>query len=392
MSITDDLIWPKKMNKLPKRIFVDQELFEEELNKIFYGPEWHAVCHESEVPEIGDFKSFQIGRVPLYAARGDDGKVRVFYNTCSHRGNQIVTESRGNKTEFECPYHRWLFSKEGELIGCPSQKEYSPGFKKKDYPLSQPRTESYLGLIFVTFSPESTNLLDWLGERTLGPLSTILAKDGRLKLLGYQKVRYKANWKAYNDNDGFHAPLLHRAFKILNWQGGKGIQYTVNERHWVIESELTQVSDSSFLNDYSILEFKGVDPSEGSRVLQLYPMFVATKHLDMINLRFAFATGPDSTEVHYAYFCHIDDDEELANHRLRQSSNLLGPTGLISMEDASVFQRIHIGAKTPGTVEFQKGVKNAYQLNDEFKQNDESANLPRWEYYRKVMGFERGEE
>jgi phenylpropionate dioxygenase-like ring-hydroxylating dioxygenase large terminal subunit len=392
MTNTNDLIWPKKMNKLPKKIFVDEDLFEEELKKIFYGREWHPVCHESEVPEVGDFKTFQVGRIPLYAARGDDGQVRVFYNSCSHRGNQMVTAPRGNKTEFECPYHRWLFSKEGKLIGCPNSDEYSPGFKKEDYPLSQPRTDSYLGLIFCTFSAESTSLLDWLGEDTLAPLSTILGKDGRLKLLGYQKVRYNVNWKAYCDNDGFHAPLLHRAFKMLNWQGGKGRQYAPTERHLVFESKLSEAPDTSFLNDYSILEFKGVDPSEGSCIVQLYPMFVSTKHLDMLNLRFAFASGPDTTEVHYAYFTHLDDDPELANHRLRQSSNLLGPTGLISMEDASIFHRIHIGAQTPGNVEFQKGVKDFYKLNDQFQQNDESGNLPRWEYYRKVMGFERGEE
>jgi len=390
MSITDELIWAKKLNELPKRVFVDESIFEDELKKIFYGPEWHPVCHESEVPEVGDFKTFQVGRVPLYAVRGDDGNVRVFYNACTHRGNQMVTASRGNKKEFECPYHRWLFSKDGKLIGCPNSNEYSPGFKKEDYPLAQPRTESYLGLVFCTFSKETIGLMDWLGEEALNPLSTILGKDGRLKLLGYQKVKYKANWKAYNDNDGFHAPLLHRAFKMLNWQGGNGRQYS-NERHWFVESELSQASDTSFLNDNSILQFKGVDPSEGSRVLQLYPMFVATKHLDMFNLRFAFASSPDSTEVHYAYFCHQDDDEELAHHRLRQSSNLLGPTGLISMEDASIFQRIHIGAQTPGTVAFQKGVTDCYSLNYDLKQNDEAGNLQRWEHYRKVMGFKRGE-
>ncbi|MCB1756075.1 MAG: aromatic ring-hydroxylating dioxygenase subunit alpha [Gammaproteobacteria bacterium] len=389
MTDITDRPWPAKLNVLPKEVFVNKDIFEKELERIFYGPEWHAVCHESEVPEIGDFKSCQIGKVPLFATRGDDKQVRVFFNSCSHRGNQIVTESMGNKQEFECPYHRWLFSKDGQLVGCPSQKEYSPGFKKENYPLKQPRTESYKGLIFVTFSSDTASLLEWLGERTLGPLSTILADDGRLKLLGYQKVRYKANWKAYNDNDGFHAPLLHRAFSLLNWQGGKGIQYDVNERHWAIESQLSQASDTDLLNDSSIIEFKGVDPSTGSRVLQLFPMFVATKHLDMINLRFSFAIDAETTEVHYAYFSHLDDDEELARHRLRQSSNLLGPCGLISMEDASIFHRIHIGVQTPGTVEFQKGVSDFYTLSPEIKQNDESGNLPRWEYYRKVMGFKR---
>jgi len=60
--------------------------------------------------------------------------------------------------------------------------------------------------------------------------------------------------------------------------------------------------------------------------------------------------------VHYTYFCHADDDEEMVRHRLRQSSNLLGPSGLISLEDGAVFNRLHKGLMTPGTIAFHRGV------------------------------------
>jgi anthranilate 1,2-dioxygenase large subunit len=111
--------------------------------------------------------------------------------------------------------------------------------------------------------------------------------------------------------------------------------------------------------------------------------------MDVINLRFAIPLSVNETEVHYAYFSHLDDDAEMERHRVRQSSNLLGPCGLVSMEDASVFHRVHIGNHTPGVVTFQKGVKNTSSVEQEFKQNDESGNLPRWDYYRRSMGFER---
>ena len=113
--------------------------------------------------------------------------------------------------------------------------------------------------------------------------------------------------------------------------------------------------------------------------------------MDMINIRFAFPRGVGKTEVHYGYFAHMDDDEEMVRHRIRQSSNLLGPTGLVSMEDASIFHRIHVGNQTPGNVAFQKGVKYEDRIWYDFKQNDEAGNLPRWEYYRKTLGFDREE-
>jgi phenylpropionate dioxygenase-like ring-hydroxylating dioxygenase large terminal subunit len=385
------LEWPKNFNEVPKECFTREDIYAQELERIFYGPEWHPVAHESEIPNPGDFKTFKIVNVPLLIVRGDDGAVRVFYNACSHRANQLETASRGNKKEFECPYHRWLFNPEGELIGCPNQREFLPGFDKKDYPLDQPRFDMFKGLIFVTLSAKTEPLDEFLGEETKKTLAELMAGDGRLQLLGYQKVRYDCNWKGYADNDGYHAPLLHQAFTLLNWQGGSGRQFVDTKRgHIMFESQLSVATGAEFLNDPSIIEFKGQDPSIGSRIVSLFPTFVSTKHLDVINLRFATPVAQDKVEVHYAYFGHVDDDPELLRHRLRQSSNLLGPCGLISMEDASIFHRVHIGNQTPGNAVFQKGVPGPEPLaTTRFKQNDESGQLPRWEYYRTAMGFDR---
>ncbi|WP_332812716.1 aromatic ring-hydroxylating oxygenase subunit alpha [Sphingomonas sp.] len=374
---------------MPKEVFVRDDIYQAELERIFYGPEWHPVAHESEVPNNGDYKTTNLAGVPLLIARGQDGVVRVFYNSCSHRGNQVETAPMGNKKEFECPYHRWLFSTEGKLIGCSNEREFSPGFDRKDYPLAQPRTSSFYGLIFVTMSPETEDLDDFLGDLK-NTLRELMAGDGRLKLLGYQKVRYGSNWKAYADNDGYHAPLLHQAFKLLNWQGGQGRQYATTHRgHLGMEAALSIPKGHNALQDPSIIEFKGQDPSVGSRVVNIFPTFVGTKHLDVINLRFANPVSVMEVEVHYAYFAHEDDDEDMLRHRLRQSSNLLGPSGLISMEDASIFHRIHIGSRAPGSAIFQKGVHDSQRLETQFLQNDETGNLPRWDYYREIMGFDR---
>lgn len=385
------LTWPKNYNEVPKAAFTRADLYADEIKRIFHGPEWHPIAHESELPNPGDFKTMRMAGIPLLISRDEAGVVRVFYNACSHRSNQLETAVMGNKTEFECPYHRWLFNAKGDLVGCPNPREFLPGFDKADYPLGQPRFELFYGLIFVTFSAETEPLDEFLGEAG-ETLRELMAGDGRLKLLGYQKVRYDSNWKGYNDNDGYHAPLLHAAFKMLNWQGGKGRQYTCTKRgHVCFESALSVASGPSVLKDKELIAFKGQDPSVGSRIVQLFPTFVSTKHLDVINLRFATPVDAETTEVHYAYFAHQNDDADMLRHRLRQSSNLLGPCGLISMEDASIFHRIHIGSHTPGNAIFQKGVRDPGKLESEFSQNDESGNLPRWEYYRSVMGFERAE-
>src|SRR3546814_8153866 len=80
-------------------------------------------------------------------------------------------------------------------------------------------------------------------------------------------------------------------------------------------------------------------------------MLVASNYLNVISIRFATPVAIDEVEVTYAYFAHQDDDDAMVLHRIRQSSNAIGPSGLISMEDASVFHRVQIGHRTPGRSE-----------------------------------------
>src|SRR3954454_21706099 len=74
------------------RLYTDPDLFAEEREKIF-SRTWIIACHESELPEPHDYRTFAhpAGR-NLVVVRGDDGEVRAFYNICPHRGNTLVYE------------------------------------------------------------------------------------------------------------------------------------------------------------------------------------------------------------------------------------------------------------------------------------------------------------
>jgi anthranilate 1,2-dioxygenase large subunit len=389
-EIRPELVWPSDINDVPKEMFVREDIFEQELKDIFYGPYWHPVAHVAEIPNPGDFKTFDLGRVPLLIAHGQDGIVRVFLNICSHRGTQVETKPCGNSKGFECPYHRWSFKNDGRLMNCPSSEDFSPKFSKEEYGLKEVKTEEAFGLIMVTLSDNPPDFQDYLG-RAAGTLEKQIGHEGGLKLLGYQKVKYACNWKAYIDNDGYHAPLLHTGFRLLGWQSGGGETYiTENKLHGGAESQLTPGKTAGILKDPSLIEFKDATWDSGSFVCGLWPFVILVKHLDVISIRFAIARSADCTEVHYAYFAKNTDDEQAAMHRVRQASNLLGPCGMISMEDAAIFARVQIGSHSPGVVTFQKGVNDLRSFDDfEYKQNDETVNLARWEFYRKLMGFRK---
>jgi len=386
--ISPDIIWPADVSRVSKDIFIREDVYKEELKRIFYGPEWIPVGHASEVPDIGDFKTFEVGEVPMLIVRDKDNQINAFYNSCSHRGAQVETAPYGNTARFTCPYHRWSFDTKGNLAGCPLREGDAVGFDRKDYPLASPRVDSVHGLVFVTMSDEAPSLVEFL-DGYEDKLANAMGGDGNLKLLGYHRSTLNANWKTYHDNDAWHAPLLHLAFRMLNWQGGKGKQFANDRGHRGFESTLSLPENQTLLEDESLIEYKEGNFERGSCSLHLFPLFAAVKHLDSIGLRFVNPTSPDKTELHFAYFGREEDDADMTRHRIRQSSNLLGPCGLVSMEDAAVFQRLHIGNHTPGDMVFQKGVKDRYEIPTEFSQNDESPNILSWEYYRKVMGFKK---
>jgi phenylpropionate dioxygenase-like ring-hydroxylating dioxygenase large terminal subunit len=388
--ISPEVIWPAKVSHVAKDIFVREDIYQEELKRIFYGPEWSPIGHESEVPNNGDFKTCKLGEVPLIINRDNEGNINVFYNSCSHRGAQLETEAYGNKTRFTCPYHRWSFNTRGDLAGCPLKDGDAVEFKREDYPLMKPKVAIVHGLIFVTFS-EETDPIEVFLDGYEDKLANAMGGDGKLKLIGYHRSVINANWKTYHDNDAWHAPLLHTAFRMLNWQGGKGGQFANDRGHRGFESKLSLPESQTLIKDASLIEFKEGNFDRGSCSLHLFPLFAAVKHLDSIGLRFVNPLSVDKTELHFAYFAREEDDEEMVKHRIRQSSNLLGPCGMVSMEDAAVFQRLHIGSNTPGDMIFQKGVSDLYEIPTEFSQNDESANILSWEYYRKVMGFKKEE-
>ncbi|MBB3862330.1 phenylpropionate dioxygenase-like ring-hydroxylating dioxygenase large terminal subunit [Novosphingobium hassiacum] len=379
------LIWPRQINEVPKEIFHREDVYKLELKRIFRGAEWHPLAHRSEIPNAGDYKTSYIGESPVIVVHGNDGNIRVFDNSCTHRGTQLATCFRGQAAKFECPYHRWNFALDGELLGSPGKVDFPDGFKPEEYGLHQLRSDMSNGLVFATYSQDVADLKIYLGAAVDG-MAAVLGEDEPLMLLGYQKVSFAANWKEYGDNEGYHAPLLHSAFTLLRWKGGAGSQIMTPGAHKVIRNPLT-VPPPGYLDDHSLIETKDESCVPESVIVALFPVSIVLKHLDVLTIRYAFPKGADRTEVHYAYFARQSDDPALVKHRVRQSANLLGPSGMISLEDGAVFNRLHVGSKTPGNVAFQKGVVDAETMPDSFKHNDEAGNMVRWQHYREVMGF-----
>ena len=56
---------------------------------------WQIAGRVDQIPTAGDYISYEIMHESIICVRGDDYKIRAFYNACQHRGNQLVTAEVG---------------------------------------------------------------------------------------------------------------------------------------------------------------------------------------------------------------------------------------------------------------------------------------------------------
>ena len=98
--------------------YFDPEIFREELRSIFC-QEWVYIGHDSEVPNVGDFRRKTMGVQPVILCRDDGGNVQVLFNRCRHRAASVCQMERGTATQFRCEYHGWVYALNGDLTHVP---------------------------------------------------------------------------------------------------------------------------------------------------------------------------------------------------------------------------------------------------------------------------------
>ncbi|MEC9341097.1 MAG: Rieske 2Fe-2S domain-containing protein, partial [Pseudomonadota bacterium] len=197
---------------LDRRIFWEESIHQLELERLF-ARAWLFVAHESQIPEPGDFLTTYMGQDNVIVARHSDGSVRVFTNSCTHRGNRICFADRGNALQFVCNYHGWAYGTDGSLLGMHEQDHYSGWIDRLNWGLQNARVETYKGLVFACFDDEAPGLESFLGDyRWYLDIVLDQSEEGTEFIGGCVKNLFHANWKFGAENftgDSLHASWTH---------------------------------------------------------------------------------------------------------------------------------------------------------------------------------------
>ena len=123
---------------------------------------WLLASHVDEVPEPGCFRLWENAGQPVLIVHAESGDINAFYNTCSHRGAPIVTQTFGKRRRLVCRYHGWTYSHDGDLLAIRDPEDFR-GLDFSCRGLQRIRCERFGNLIFVNFDPDAPSLLEWLG-------------------------------------------------------------------------------------------------------------------------------------------------------------------------------------------------------------------------------------
>ncbi len=131
---------------LEAKYYTSPDLFEKERSSL-QSKTWLFACHESEIPNEGDYYAFELCGENLFVIRGKDGQERTFYNVCQHRAHQLV-KRKGNCRLIICPYHSWTYELEGKLRSGPNLNAIQ-NLDRDGIKLQQVKTENFHGFIFL---------------------------------------------------------------------------------------------------------------------------------------------------------------------------------------------------------------------------------------------------
>ena len=218
---------------LPGWLYFDPEFFEAE-KRVFLRAAPQIVCHESEIPEAGDWRTLEYLGESVIVIRGDDGTIGAFANVCRHRGSRLVDGSAGCAKILTCPYHAWSYGRDGSLVGVPHRNQY-PILRPEELGLVPVALQTWRRFVFVTLEPGAPSVAKMM-EPYEDEVAPYRFED--LRAIGRVTMRArKLNWKTIADNysDGLHIAVGHPGLTRLF---GRNYRIEANEHVDRMEGDL----------------------------------------------------------------------------------------------------------------------------------------------------------
>jgi phenylpropionate dioxygenase-like ring-hydroxylating dioxygenase large terminal subunit len=332
---------------LPAWLYKDAGFLELERNHLFRKT-WQLVCHASDVPNAGDYHTFEILGDRFVSIRGEDGVVRSFHNVCRHRAARLADGDRGNcGHRLVCPYHAWSYGLDGKLKSIPGWQ----GFEDVDleshglFPLEQ---EIWHGFVFVRLEAGLPSVAEMMA-----PYEAEIAPFNIAQMVPLGRVTWRprpVNWKNIADNyaDVLHIPVAHPGLTRL-FAGS----YAVESTAWVdkMSGTITEKPSSNWVerNYQKLLPVFDHLPAGARRTwsyYKLWPNVAIELHPDQIDFMQFIPISPTESLIRDIAYVRPDSRREAKlarylNWRINR---------MVNAEDTVLIKRVQDGMMTSNYV------------------------------------------
>lgn len=307
---------------LPNEHYIDEGIFEEEKYAVLFAS-WAGLAVTADVPEIGDAKPIEFLGIPLLLVRDRENKVRVFQNSCRHRGMILVSEPKKIEGAIRCPYHSWCYSTAGELVSTPHVG--GPGhntheaINKDDLGLTEVRSHIWFDTVFIN--------VDGAADSFEVVHADLLARWKEFDKPMYHggteshfDLNLTTNWKLAIENycESYHLPWVHPG---LN-------SYSRLEDHYNIQEQGKYSGQGTLVyqqlkgpDDTVFPDFEGLSDKwdTGAEYIAIYPNVLLGAQRDHC---FSIVLQPNTlsstTEHIHLYYAQPDTSQDMRGRNAHQ--------------------------------------------------------------------------
>ena len=316
------------------RVYTDERIFEEEKQKLFK-PSWIIACHESEMEAPYDYRLFHHpSGVPLIVIRGDDARVRAFYNICPHRGNTILYDPSGNAKRMTCIFHQWSFDARGNCVDISrAEQGYQERFRKEDAGMREVKCEvAYGGFVWVNLTDNCMPLREFIGG-AMDILEPYMREP--MEVFHYHKARVRTNFKLWHDtNSEFYHDFLHYFNRITGMMqpGYFDRKYTgFPNGHATVGSMQIQYDKYDGSKERAV-GWPGLARG-GWYMVDVFPGMTYNLRTSVLRIDTAIPVGPNEVIIEFRGLGMKSDTPEERKQRVFDHNMIWGPFGRNLHED-----------------------------------------------------------
>ena len=201
------VISPVREDFVPADAYISRDFAQAEKKKL-WPYVWQWACREEEIPNAGDYVSYEICDQSITVVRKQDGTIAAYHNVCPHRGRRL-TSGCGRMGKFHCKFHGWQWDLDGRPVEIVDRQDWGDRMPDEEITLASVRVGTWGGWVFINMDPEAESL-----EEYLEPAKAVLDpfEFEKMRYKWRKRVKMDCNWKVALEafNEGYHVQTTHR--------------------------------------------------------------------------------------------------------------------------------------------------------------------------------------